>query len=49
MLCLLDDVPEIRDEHLAVSGQAVGRVGQGARGDEAVQRNVDLLILFRGN
>lgn len=48
-LGLVDDFPEIQDQPSTLGGQADGRVGQGARGHEAVQRNVDLLVLFQGN
>ena len=42
---LLDDVPEILDKTLTLDGKFVGRFGQRARCEEAVESDVDLFVL----
>ena len=49
MLCLRDYVPNIGDQDLALIGQLCRRVGEGSRGEEAVEGDIDLLVLQQGS
>lgn len=45
MLRLLDNIFKVRNQGSAFSRELAGRVGHGFRGEEAVQSDVNLLIL----
>lgn len=45
VLGLFDDLSDVRDKLLAIFGQLLGRVREGLGSEEAVERNVDLLVL----